>query len=200
MNIRPGVQEFLEQLSPIYEIIVFTASEKCYADKILDCIDIRKKWIHHRLYRENCIQYSESVYFKDLRVLERDLRRVIIVDNAPYAFAPQLENGYPIIPFYDSKEDEELPHLAAYLRQIQHSQDVRLENRQKFKLKELCDYSIDKYIKFYQPGNSDLSSGEQSASSHQAPIDSSTEINPKVKSALAKIQHSMAQMYEGKQS
>ena len=37
---------------------------------------------------------------------------IVIVDNAVYSFGFQLENGIPIIPFYDDKEDEELLHLT----------------------------------------------------------------------------------------
>jgi len=37
---------------------------------------------------------------------------MVLVDNAVYSFGYQLENGIPIIPFYDDKEDEELLHLS----------------------------------------------------------------------------------------
>ena len=37
---------------------------------------------------------------------------IVIVDNAVYSFGFQLENGIPIIPFYEDKEDEELLHLT----------------------------------------------------------------------------------------
>jgi len=37
-------------MSKLYEIIVFTASQKLYADKIIDLIDPKRR-ISHRLYR-----------------------------------------------------------------------------------------------------------------------------------------------------
>lgn len=40
---------------------------------------------------------------------------MVIVDNAVYSFGFQLDNGVPIIPFYDNKEDEELKHLIFYI-------------------------------------------------------------------------------------
>ena len=40
---------------------------------------------------------------------------LLIVDNAVYSFGYQLDNGIPIIPFYDDKEDIELVHLVQYL-------------------------------------------------------------------------------------
>ena len=67
-----------------------------------------------RLYRDSCLKTDDGVYVKDLRILgnQRGLENVIIVDNAVYSFGYQLENGIPIIPFYDDKSDEELLHLT----------------------------------------------------------------------------------------
>ena len=45
---------------------------------------------------------------------------MVLVDNAAYSYFFQLENGIPIIPFYDDKKDKELLHLLAYLKQAHH--------------------------------------------------------------------------------
>lgn len=55
INIRPYARECLEAASRDFEVVVFTASEKTYADAILDHLDPHSRFIHHRLYRENCI-------------------------------------------------------------------------------------------------------------------------------------------------
>ena len=49
----------------------------------------------------------------------------MLVDNAAYSFGFQLNNGIPIIPFYDNKQDEELVHLIYYLNCIAGCEDVR---------------------------------------------------------------------------
>jgi len=52
---------------------------------------------------------------------------LIIVDNAVYSFGYQLDNGIPIIPYYDDKaNDEELMHLVYYFSCISTSEDVRV--------------------------------------------------------------------------
>ena len=51
---RPHVDEFLKELSNIFEIITFTASLSQYADPLLDQLD-KYKIVSHRLYRHNCI-------------------------------------------------------------------------------------------------------------------------------------------------
>ena len=86
-NIRPYTQECLEMVNKYFEVVVFTASHKWYADVILDYIDPTKKLIQHRLYRDHCIKTTDNVYIKDLRVFKnRDMKDMIIVDNAVYSF------------------------------------------------------------------------------------------------------------------
>ena len=57
---------------------------------------------------------------------------MVIVDNAVYSFGFQLENGIPIIPFYNNPMDEELHHLIFYLRCLSNIEDVRIQNRNAF--------------------------------------------------------------------
>jgi CTD small phosphatase-like protein 2 len=105
-NIRPFTKECLEMVNQFFEVVVFTASHKWYADVILDYIDPEGKYFQHRLYREHCIKTKDNVYIKDLRVFKnRELKDMIIVDNAVYSFGAQLSNGIPITPFKDDKED-----------------------------------------------------------------------------------------------
>lgn len=69
VNIRPGAAKFLQDLSEIAEIIVFTAGYPGYADPVLDHIDTNKV-ISHRLYRDHCT-FSHGIHLKDLRRLNR---------------------------------------------------------------------------------------------------------------------------------
>lgn len=65
--------------------------------------------IHHRLYREHCLVTPEGVHVKNLEVLgNRDLKNVVIIDNAVYSFGYHLDNGIPMVPFYDNRADKEL--------------------------------------------------------------------------------------------
>ena len=64
---------------------IFTATQQVYAEKLLDILDPEGKWIKHRLYRDACLCVDGN-FLKDLSVLGRDLKDVVLVDNSPHAF------------------------------------------------------------------------------------------------------------------
>ncbi|KRX03187.1 HAD-like domain [Pseudocohnilembus persalinus] len=136
ISIRPFAIEILQELSKDFEIIIFTASHECYASKVIELLDPEKKYISHQLYRENCLALDNDMNLKDLRVLKnRNLKNLILVDNAAYSFGNQLENGIPIIPYYENKNDQELRFLKDFLKQqILPLQDVRPFLSEYFKL------------------------------------------------------------------
>jgi len=141
INVRPYAIEALEELSKHFEIVVFTASHSCYANVVLDYLDPQNKYIHHRLFRESCVTTEEGLYVKDLRIFaNRNLKDMVIVDNAMYSFGYQFENGIPIIPFYYHKNDKELKTLVPYLKSLYHVRDVREVNIRSFKLHSFCDH------------------------------------------------------------
>jgi Dullard-like phosphatase family protein len=90
VRVRPYCTEMLEKLSQFYEIIVWTAGVKDYADPILDYIDPEKKFFKMRLFRETCIKVDQF-YIKDLDViLDREKKSMVIVDNSILSFSFDL--------------------------------------------------------------------------------------------------------------
>ena len=83
-----------------------------------------------RLYRQHCVE-TDFGLIKDLRIVgNRDLKDMIIIDNSALSFAFNVNNGIPILPFFDNPEDEELRHLTFYLKCLQEKrvEDVRVNN------------------------------------------------------------------------
>ena len=139
VNIRPFALQTLVELSQDWEVVVFTASQRCYADAVLDYLDRGRGVVAHRLYREHCLHFG-SVTIKDLRVLShRPLSTVVIIDNAASNFAYQLDNGIPIRPWRSSLKDRELVKLTAFLKKLYLVPDVRTELRKVFDLEHFCE-------------------------------------------------------------
>ena len=113
---RPYAQRFLAEMSKYFELVIFTAGLKDYADWILDDLD-RLRFIRHRLYRNSC-KFRRGVYVKDLSRLGRDLDRTIIVDNIAENFDLQPENGIHILSWFNNPGDTELVKLEPFLRSI----------------------------------------------------------------------------------
>ena len=122
---RPGLPAFLAAASSLFEVVVFTAGARSYADPVLDALDPAGTLFAARLYRDACIRVAPAPaararleraaaasasppssfrppppggawVMKDLAALGRPLARTLLVDNTPTVFGYQPGNGIPI--------------------------------------------------------------------------------------------------------
>jgi CTD small phosphatase-like protein 2 len=86
-GVRPYAEEFIAKMAEHYEIVIFTAGMRDYADDVLARIGngYSQKHINHRLYREHALP-CQDFFIKDLSLLGRDLSKTIILDNNPDCF------------------------------------------------------------------------------------------------------------------
>ena len=139
--IRKGVKHFLEEVNKYFEVGIFTASVKEYADAVISFLDPENKLIKFRLYRNNCINFNDAFTVKDLRIFKNvDLKKIVLLDNSMYSFAAQINNGILINSFINDKEDNELFNALNYLVNfILPAEDVREVNEQFYNFRQIID-------------------------------------------------------------
>ena len=120
---RPYLMDFLRCVHDIFEVVVFTASLKKYADPLLDHLDPKRELIQHRLFRDSCT-LSDGFYKKDISLLGRSLSKIIIVDNSPLCYDLQPENAVAIPSFIDDPNDDHLLKLIPWLIKVSEEGDV----------------------------------------------------------------------------
>lgn len=97
-NIRSGCIELLNELEQHYQLVLWTASQRSYLDKILNCG-------LQRYFSETYSWDEIPETWKDIRIINVEY----LIDDNPHqlelAVPHQLEHHYIIIPAYGSKED-----------------------------------------------------------------------------------------------
>jgi len=121
---RPHVDLFLKQVCQWFDVVIFTASLRQYADPVIDHLD-PKRLLCKRLFRESCVNRA-GLYIKDLTHVHPDLSKIAIIDNSPVAYSMQKENAIPITDWFgDNLQDEALLQLLPFLNALQFTTDVR---------------------------------------------------------------------------
>lgn len=123
---RPGLKEFLKQLSEFADLVLFTAGLEGYARPLVDIIDKENRF-SLRLYRPSTISTEYREHVKDLTCISKDLDRIVIVDNNPFSFVLQPVNGIPCIPFSAGHPNDTqlLDVILPLLKQLSKQSDVR---------------------------------------------------------------------------
>ena len=143
---RPFLFDFLHEIKNYFDLAIFTASLKGYADTVINYIDPNNEYFKFRLYREACIPIQKYIFIKDLRIIKNyDPKNVILLDNSFYSFINQPLNGMLIYSFFSNYKDNQLIHAKNFLiKYIYPSNDVRIEIEKWFQYNELMGKKFSK--------------------------------------------------------
>ena len=115
--LRPGVIHLIRKLYHFFEIDIFTAAIKRYADNIVNKLDPNNTYVNYRFYREHCI-YEGTKTVKKLVRIGRELNKIIFVDNIKYNAKYNMENLYHVSSWKDDVYDQEMVKLQDLLIDI----------------------------------------------------------------------------------
>lgn len=144
LNLRPRVSWFLKKISQHYQVVVYTASEFDYAQAVCRVLDPENIYFTKIYARHNCIRTEKGYLVKDLRMLTGlNTTKIVLVDNSPHCFAPQIHNGIPILPYYQGRNDNELPKLYEFLMQLKEHPSLPVFSKKYFGLSKLVKCQTD---------------------------------------------------------
>ena len=124
--LRPGLIDFLKKMKQIYELIIFSSGTLDYIMPIIKIIEKKGKFFEYILYRKHISYLKNGEYYKDLSLLNRNLKNVIIVDDMAKNFVLHKSNGICIKPFKGDiiNNRNTLELLGKILQKIRYDADI----------------------------------------------------------------------------
>ncbi|SCU97642.1 LAMI_0F10792g1_1 [Lachancea mirantina] len=124
---RPYCDLFLSKVAVWYDLVIFTASMKEYADPVIDWLEGSFPGrFSQRLYRQHCILRDGVGYIKDLSLLSHSAPTdVFIVDNSPVSYAMHVDNAIRVEGWISDPTDTDLLNLLPLLQALRFTTDVR---------------------------------------------------------------------------
>ena len=122
---RPHLDSFLDELTQIADVCIFTAAETKYAQEVVKVIDPTKRFISRFFFRNHCIYRKPNIYIKDLSCIGTPMGRTVLVDDSMMSFGGRYENAIKVRPFSGDQSDRELDGVLALVKQINTMSDVR---------------------------------------------------------------------------
>lgn len=113
---RPGLDYFLESLVGLYEIVVFTAEPGMTIFPVIDALD-QKHLISYKLVRDST-HFVDGHHVKNLDKLNRDLKKVIVVDWNAESLKFHPDNHFNLGRWKGEDTDAALVDLTAFLKTI----------------------------------------------------------------------------------
>ena len=147
--LRPNLNEFLHEMKSIYELIIFSENSQEYVEPIIDLIQKKENYFDYIICKSYITYDSRGNEIKDLSLLGRDLKNVIVVDNIKQYYKNK-ENLICIKSFFgDVNNDKKtLKLLGNVLKEIkidaENTGDIRTSiNQLKYKLYPKVINSLD---------------------------------------------------------
>ena len=149
------LDEFITYCCEAFEVAVWTSSGRDYADAVVRHVfgdrSLRFFWTAERCTQRTNLETYERYNLKDLRKVRRlgiSLEQTLMVDDSPEKLERSYGNHIWIPPFEGDNADDELRHLATYLKSIHHQSNFRTIEKRLWRsnrlTQEACNQPNDK--------------------------------------------------------
>ena len=139
---RPGLDKFLDFISPIYDVAIWTSSSEDYAQEVVNKIFPQNYPLKFIYGRTKCTltflwDQNEYVYAKNLSKLKKksySIEKILIIDDSPEKLRRNYGNHLRVNPFVGSNDDIELFQLIKYLKKIKLCENVRAIEKRSWRI------------------------------------------------------------------
>jgi len=124
---RPGLDIFLAQVGyPEFELVIWTVENGMTFFPIINGMDPNNQYIMYRLFRD-ATRFKNGTHIKDLHSLNRDLKKVIVIDWNKNTTQDNPDNAFTMPKWSGDMGDRSLFGLAQFLKEVKESEvdDVR---------------------------------------------------------------------------
>ena len=128
IHLRPGFKKFIDKMSQLYDIVLYSNEDTAFMNEVIQTIDPYQRYFMWNLGREFFTMMPDGGY-KDLRFLNRDPKKFIVVDFTTDNYLNNKENVITIDKYHGEMEDNGLKELGLFLEHCaaQNIKDVRRE-------------------------------------------------------------------------
>jgi hypothetical protein len=118
---RPGLDKFIQQLSSYYEIAIISENDVNVQEQLLLAIDPENRTFK---LGPTAAELRDNVYLKRLDFMNRDIRRIVLLDDDQAASALFPRNTLLVKPYTDvhDRSDSTLLDLVPFLQALVHEQ------------------------------------------------------------------------------
>ena len=127
LYMRPGLKEFIDSVSPYYEIILFNSGSSKFTDLLMDSlfsflqIEKESQTVFSYILNQKNASFNERGHsIKNINLITggdsmRKLEDCIIIANNLLSFQKHITNGLLISKYQGEREDQTLSILSKYL-------------------------------------------------------------------------------------
>lgn len=149
LHLRPGFRKFIKDMTPKYEIVIYTKEDTNFINEVVQTIDPFQTYLHWYFGNEFLSTYSNGLY-KDLKFLNRGMDRVVVVDFDKDIYLNNKNNVIFLEKYDGEKIDDSLKDLSLFLNHLSDVKvrDVRTEIKKYGGFKAVGNYKDNLQSKF----------------------------------------------------
>ena len=128
IHLRPGFHKFMQQVSNEYEVLLYSEEDTSFMGEVIQTIDPSGR-IFPWFAGHEFMVWTTNGYRKDIKLVNRDPRKIVIVDMKKDIYANSPDNVLTLKKYDGQEEDSSLRDLSLFLHYLANPsiRDVRSE-------------------------------------------------------------------------